>query len=726
MVDLIKTAKTGGRYLGAGATGILDLLLIILRWASLVVLLFILLFVVVTFVACGFPVGVDKLECGASAATNMLQFGGIVLTWTTSFFDLTLQRGVINAGFWLHADGAFGSGIAVVWAIVRDFVNLVLIGGLIWASISMILRTGQQIGKMVVQILIAALLVNFSFLFAGAILDASHFASRQIYTEAFNIQITGVGEENQEGLAITDRFMVATHLGSLYDLGALDKDFLSDAGDYGIFIMVGFIGLLLFLSAAWIFLSIGAIFTQRFVVIIILLMTAPIGILKFTDIPTGKDLGDAWWKALYSQAIFPPVLLLLLAASFKVLEEASARIVSDNTTFLGLFSGPSGAEQVVGATATSPWGASWELVTVYLIGMGLMFASVRISVNIAKQEPLKVPTTGQFYGAYRNVSKGAFKTVSGAGKALSNAPNFLGIRDSKGRLYQNIGDMAGFGPTRRARTGPSAEAQASSAIIGESINEFNGLLDVAAAEGKKTEGLKKERDAIKDKDSDVYKKKDAAYQEQKKVEDGAIYDAAIGYNRLGDVKGAVDAQEHDLDSGKALQKIRMEAPHVGPGSVRPGGPAPQGDAASSVQTTSRVDAKIASLAQTVRDADSRESVRDNRELTQALRLAVRDKKEAEAVVGELRRIGVSLAKLPTQILTQPHVADQLTREDLDEVHNNRSVPYEDYQKVVKAAPKEARMAHNSSPGKYARPRAQSEEEVEEEQDTQNGDQKPLI
>ena len=451
-----QTSSGSFSYVGGSVTSWLGIIFYILVVFALVVW-------VVFALGCVINIFGQKFECGFSAVNNMLATGGIILTWSAALFDLTLQRGVLNAGYWLRAGGGFGLGIAAVWEVLRDLVNLALIGGLVWASISMILNTGQQIGKLIVQIVIAALLVNFSFFFAGAVLDASHFASRVIYEEAFGVTVgtPGAGEENNEGFTMASRFMQATHLGSLSDISVLgtgnngeDQNFIEDPSSFGILMLMGLVALIVLVVAAWVFFSVAALFTQRFIVIIILLMTAPIGILAFTDIPRGKEYGQGWWAALWSQAIFPPVLLILLAASFKVLEVASNELVQDDASFLGLFVGPNGGGALSGVSpgqlSSGPWGAAWELVTVYIIGIGLMYASMKIATNIAKQEPLKVPTTGQIYGQYKK----AFKPIMQIPKAIGSvgklpAPPFL--RDRSGRPYANLGEALTFAPDRRSR-----------------------------------------------------------------------------------------------------------------------------------------------------------------------------------------------------------------------------------------------------------------------------------
>jgi len=411
-------------------------ILVVAQWVGGALLMLAIFWTILAIVGCGVAEFVKQSTiavCSANAAISMLQFGGILLTWAATFFDFMLQRGVLYAGTYLGPNGAFGIGISVVWKIIRDLVNLALIGGLIWASISMILNTGKETGKFVVQIIIAALLINFSYFFAGAILDASHFASRVIYDEAFNIssdtEKPTFGQSYSAGDQITARFMVATRLSSMYSLESKlrETSFTEKLGDRGILLLVGFVGLVLFIMTAWVFFTVASLFTQRFVVIVILLMTSPVAALAFTNIPKAKEYGDGWWKALYSQAIFPPILLILLAASFTVMDRASAQI-TQNASFLGLFDGPDPNAGPVGAVASGSWGAAWELMTVYIVGMGLMFASMKIATNIARQEPTKVPTTGEFYGAYKK----SFGAVGKVGGMVAKVP---GVKSLAGAIF---------------------------------------------------------------------------------------------------------------------------------------------------------------------------------------------------------------------------------------------------------------------------------------------------
>lgn len=654
----------------------------------------------------------DKVKCGFSAVNNMLATGGVILTWGAALFDITLQRGVLNAGFWLRPGGGFGEGIQAVWIVLRDLVNIALIGGMVWASINMILKTGQQVGKIVVQIIIVALLVNFSYFFAGVILDASHFASRVIYQEAFGVTIgaPGAKEENKEGLQIATRFMLATRLGSLNDLSLLESTneevFVENAQDIGFALLMGLVALLVFMVTAWIFFSVAALFTQRFIVIIILLMTSPVGVLAFSDIPKLKEYGQGWWAALWSQAIFPPILLILFASSFKVLESATAAFVQKDASFLGLFVGPEAEGPLSGATpgqvADGPWGAAWELIIVYIIGIGLMYVSMRIAVNIAKQEPTKIPTTGQIYGQYRKAIKPIAAIPKVIGAIGEKVPAPFWMRTKSGLPYKNIGEALTFAPQRRARKAAPWDVEGQKKAHRYDLRQK-----------KADDGVDEVARANKDIEAATTPEQKAEAEKRKRV---ALRNLGIALNNMPEEQRnfnldkrhtPTEAQKRDgiteKDLDNAIDEGEVESANA-PRYIDTGEGAGTTAGQPAAQPSSPA---VREVVDAVKAADSREAARDAlayRLDSKEGKAILADTQNSSALVRSLREIG-SVTLLPPAALAHENIAPNLHLTEVVEIASDtKHVNNEQFDKIANKVSDEVHEAFRAHPASKLRPR----------------------
>ncbi|MEK7613324.1 MAG: hypothetical protein AAB439_00395 [Patescibacteria group bacterium] len=428
----------------------------------------------------------DATSCLGGAGIRMLQVSALAVGVAGAMLDWSLVRYLLNMGEFLGQGGGFGNAIAAAWTIFRNLINLVFIAGLVWAAISLILGNdagGQKPGKLVIQLIIAALLVNFSYFFAAVIIDASNFTTRAIYQEAFYGEVgvnfargTEAGRERDinkdvtsylKNEKISDRFLVATKLGSVSAIENLRE------GDRELgfsILLIGIVGSVLFLVTAMIFFQFVTVMVGRFIVIIILLITSPVGILRLTGLPVVSNWGKAWWDALISQAVFPPVFVILVASSLAIIEGGAAQLLKGtNGTIVDFLlnnaKGFNSTDPTYVAGQFARFYGAFDLILLYVIAAGLLFASLKIAINIAEQAPVAIPTTKDIYQFRKDLykragalGKGAADLIAAPGK-LPLSYNLLGglIRfkigpqyDKEGRPYRDLGDYIAQGPSQRA------------------------------------------------------------------------------------------------------------------------------------------------------------------------------------------------------------------------------------------------------------------------------------
>lgn len=337
--------------------------------------------------------------------------------------------------------------IYTVWKSIRDISGLFIIFILIFAGIKMILSPfglNPKLGEVVKTVVIAGILINFSFFITGLGIDVSNVVSLQIYNAIAPVNnISGKLTDNVNTQAkidggISNIFMNSLKIPRVYDLKSADKK--SSAGQAKIddpikSIVAGVTGIIIMLTAALSFFLAGLAFIVRFVILIMLLGFSPIMFAAFV-IPQLSDQATRWKKMYIGQLTFMPVYLLLMYFALSVLSTSNlfggdglkGLIDSQNTSFsnylaLGvnaaiviiMLNAPLVAAMATGAAIPKKWADTFD------------------AGNIWKKFGTKVgTTTGGFAG--RNTVGLAANRINDsevARKFYANNPN-LGLAVSKG------------------------------------------------------------------------------------------------------------------------------------------------------------------------------------------------------------------------------------------------------------------------------------------------------
>src|SRR3989338_2864111 len=252
----------------------------------------------------------------------IIEIVGLVFGWllwaTGVLFDLVVNNLVIGMGRYVTQSSA----VYLTWTIMRDLANIGIIGGLVAAAFGTILNLSKINAKtLLARLIIAALLVNFSYFFAAAMIDVSNFTAGVIYKSA-------VATAGCKDCSIATTFIELTEFKSVQGLGYVvgtlfqpltgvepkSLGFTSNVTD--LFEKIMF--LILMFVTLYVFLSAIALLIGRFVALILLLISSPLGIAGLA-IPGLQTYAKEWWKALFSQALFAPVYFLLVGISLTIL-----------------------------------------------------------------------------------------------------------------------------------------------------------------------------------------------------------------------------------------------------------------------------------------------------------------------------------------------------------------------------------------------------------------------
>lgn len=265
----------------------------------------------------------------------ILQIAAYITYFGGSILQLAIKELVFGMGTLLK-DG-IGYSIDSIWSIIRDICNLAFIFGFIYVGIRTIINPDSADTKrFLAQIIIGALLINFSLFFTKIVIDFSNFSAVQIY----NAMI-----DNPEG-DISYAFAQKLGVTSLYTPPSTPDQLaaVTGAGHLWFYVM----GAIMLVVAGFVLAAGGILLVVRFVILILIMMFSPI-LFAATIFPKTEKYAEELWGELISYSFFAPVYLLLLIASLKVLEGATTALGIGTTTTLseGLLNGKTDSYGVI-------------------------------------------------------------------------------------------------------------------------------------------------------------------------------------------------------------------------------------------------------------------------------------------------------------------------------------------------------------------------------------------
>lgn len=298
-----------------------------------------------------------------------LTLGGSLLKLSGALFDVLIQYVIIGFSTTLNTLNIMPA-ITVGWTVFRDFANILIIGIFAFIAISIILglkEFGQK--KLIARVLIIAVLINFSMLFAKIIIDASNFTAQAIYQQMAG----GPTAANPAPFDISQAFLSPMHISSVWNDSKVLTDNVAKSTKSGVqAFMFGLVGGLVLLAAALVLFYGCFLIAARAVLLIFLMLTASIAFATFL-VPNFQKSSygwDKWWSSLINASLFAPLLMILLSISLGVIT-AAGKVV---TAPLG---------NIIGDPQKALSGTAWVSILVYIIGIGTLFVSFKLASSFA-------------------------------------------------------------------------------------------------------------------------------------------------------------------------------------------------------------------------------------------------------------------------------------------------------------------------------------------------------
>ncbi|MBP9701652.1 MAG: hypothetical protein KBD47_01565 [Candidatus Pacebacteria bacterium] len=307
----------------------------------------------VAYAACGIGVvtpGNSLTDCvNELVVITVMPIVGKFLQLSAYLFDHALTLNMNIASFLQKpncttADCAT-SPVEVVWKLIRDISGMFFIFILVWASIKMILG-GSNSKSVIVGVVLAGLLVNFSLFATKLIIDASNSLTLTVYsaiTPEYNPTIEqslgyGTGEQNKQASgSISTKIMQVVKLQSLY---ASTRDSAKKA-NFNVTSIVSTVGgIVLMLVLALAFLAAGLMFLWRFVMLLVLMAFSPLPALALA-FPQLQSKSKEFMKKLLDQCLFAPIFLFFIYIALKVMTDPAFIALANpsKNTFANVFAG---------------------------------------------------------------------------------------------------------------------------------------------------------------------------------------------------------------------------------------------------------------------------------------------------------------------------------------------------------------------------------------------------
>ena len=191
-----------------------------------------------------------------------------------------------------------------VWIMVRDLLNMTFILVLLFAAFCTIFQVEKwALKKVWLNILINALLVNFSYPIARFFIDISNVAFYYFVNNLFSSTGTVTGS------GIFAMFGSSSGIGEML----MPKDYMANDMPYLIasIIVIFIMGMTL--------MVIAGLFVVRLVALMMLVMFSPIGFVGYIFPGTAKH-ADKWWSQLFEYSFFAPIMIFIMAISLRIME----------------------------------------------------------------------------------------------------------------------------------------------------------------------------------------------------------------------------------------------------------------------------------------------------------------------------------------------------------------------------------------------------------------------
>ena len=344
---------------------------------------------------------------------------GLMVGLGGGILDAGINLFVIRFGdFFLNS----GMGVAVnnTWVIIRDFMNLMFIFGLVYIGFKMILGTDTSNSRRwLVNLILAALLINFSLFITKFVIDFSNQMTTEIALAAFNTEDSKNGDGSPtKKVTMSKDLQVRMGITSLLNTGDKNKGILKGDNAWGYIFGTG----IFFLITAFVYAAGGILLMIRFAVLNLYMVMSPLLFISWI-LPPLSGVAAKHWKAFFSKCFFAPVYLLFVYFSLQILDGFQTALPGlGGGEMTNIVSAGSGGATAAAAQSTLPF---FILICIFMIAslvvaqkMGAEGAGQAVSMLKSARNRVQRSVTK---GAQNTGKFAAAQTAGRAARFTSNA-----------------------------------------------------------------------------------------------------------------------------------------------------------------------------------------------------------------------------------------------------------------------------------------------------------------
>jgi len=376
-----------------------------------------------------------------------------------SLFDLSIYFSIINLKDFFSTGGV----VDMLWSMIRDLLNVCFIFILLYISIVKILGSwGIKAKTNVVNVVLSAVLINFSMFFTKILIDAGNMVAVAIYN-----QISSLGLVSSLSASIINGTNLLDFI----------KSSLTLTGQTNVIIAL-VLQIVCMSILLWVFFYFSIIIIGRSVMLIFLTMTSPIGFIG-QSVPWLGEYSKSWWKTLIEQILVAPLMMFFLLFVIRLLQ--------------------TNAIQKMITSASTPWYKTPDIdVTgffIYILIVAILLQGLKLVKKYSGEVgamAVKIIGTAVAAGAVAVtggaalVSAGALSAEAGAAAQLAGKKGVSAWGSRLAFSAKNIGDtgIGKFVTGEHEKTGISGLAQtlARKEVIGGVKNMTGGVIDLGMIE----------------------------------------------------------------------------------------------------------------------------------------------------------------------------------------------------------------------------------------------------
>ena len=297
--------------------------------------------------------------------------------------------------------------VNVGWTAVRDFSNMFFIFALLFISIKTILGlAGGSTKRWVANLIIAAILINFSLFFTKVVIDAGNVLAMGFWQKITVSVPATAGNADGKVSSASQQFLKGFRIQTAFDgRGGIDPQaIVSLTSTNKILIYLG--GSLVMFIAGYVFLAGAIMMVLRTIKLLFLMIVSPFAFLGFA-LPVGGGWGSKWFSELIASAFVAPAFLAMLYLDAIIINSVGdlERLTGGTTSAL--------------APAFTGSAANYSIILNFILLIMLLLASLKVADAVSS-------------GAGSSAGSWAKKGI-GVGTGLVFAGGAMAGRQSVGR-----------------------------------------------------------------------------------------------------------------------------------------------------------------------------------------------------------------------------------------------------------------------------------------------------